>query len=174
MITGDNERTAAAIAAKAGIDRYYAGVKPEGKADIIKQLQNDASRFTGGGIHPHAVGMLGDGINDAPALAAADVGIAMGGGSDIAIETADVALLGNDLHGLVRAVRMSRLTLRNIRQNLFWALAYNTIGIPVAAAGFLAPWLAGAAMALSSVSVTLNALRLQRVKLNAGCFSSSL
>ncbi|MFO1478658.1 MAG: heavy metal translocating P-type ATPase [Turneriella sp.] len=165
MITGDNERTAAAIAAKAGISRYYAGVKPEGKAGIIKELQNAASRFTGGRIHPHAVGMLGDGINDAPALAAADVGIAMGGGSDIAIETADVALLGNDLHGLVRAVRMSRLTMRNIRQNLFWALAYNTVGIPVAAAGFLAPWLAGAAMALSSVSVTLNALRLQRVKL---------
>lgn len=155
MITGDNERTAAAIAAKAGIDRYYAGVKPEGKAGIIAELK-------AGDRH---VGMVGDGINDAPALAAADVGIAMGGGSDIAIETADVALLGNDLHGLVRAVRMSRLTMRNIRQNLFWALAYNTIGIPVAAAGFLAPWLAGAAMALSSVSVTLNALRLQRVKL---------
>lgn len=155
MITGDNERTAAAIAVKAGIDRYYAGVKPEGKAGIISQLKAS-------GKH---VGMVGDGINDAPALAAADVGIAMGGGSDIAIETADVALLGSDLKGLVRAVRMSRLTMRNIRQNLFWALAYNTIGIPVAAAGFLAPWLAGAAMALSSVSVTLNALRLQRVKL---------
>ncbi|MFZ5630903.1 MAG: heavy metal translocating P-type ATPase [Spirochaetota bacterium] len=161
MITGDNERTAAAIAAKAGIDRYYAGVKPEGKAEIINSLKQSNSALS-----EHPVGMLGDGINDAPALAAADVGIAMGGGSDIAIETADVALLGNDLHGLVRAVRMSRLTMRNIRQNLFWALAYNTIGIPVAAAGFLAPWLAGAAMALSSVSVTLNALRLQRVKLS--------
>jgi Cu+-exporting ATPase len=155
MITGDNERTAAAIAAQAGIDRYYAGVKPEGKAGIIAEL-----KATG-----KLTAMAGDGINDAPALAAADVGIAMGGGSDIAIETADVALLGNDLHGLVRAVRLARLTLRNIRQNLFWALAYNTIGIPVAAAGFLAPWLAGAAMALSSVSVTLNALRLQRMKL---------
>jgi Cu+-exporting ATPase len=155
MITGDNERTAAAIAAQAGIDRYYAGVQPEGKAGIIAEL-----KATG-----KLTAMAGDGINDAPALAAADVGIAMGGGSDIAIETADVALLGNDLHGLVRAVRLARLTLRNIRQNLFWALAYNTIGIPVAAAGFLAPWLGGAAMALSSVSVTLNALRLQRVKL---------
>jgi len=155
LITGDNERTAAAIAAKAGISRYYAGVKPEGKAGIIAELKRTLQ----------VVGMLGDGINDAPALAAADVGIAMGGGSDIAIETADVTLLGNDLHGLVRAVRMSRLTMRNIRQNLFWALAYNTVGIPVAAAGFLAPWLAGAAMAASSVSVTLNALRLQRVKL---------
>lgn len=162
MITGDNERTAAAIAAKAGISRYYAGVKPEGKAGIIHSLKEANSA-----IAQYAVGMLGDGINDAPALAAADVGIAMGGGSDIALETADVALLGNDLHGLVRAVRISRLTMRNIRQNLFWAFAYNTIGIPVAAAGFLAPWLAGAAMAASSVSVTLNALRLQRVSLRS-------
>lgn len=152
MLTGDNARTAAAIAAEVGINRYFAGVNPEEKANIVAQLKSTGQ----------CVAMVGDGINDAPALVAADVGIAMGTGSDIAIEAADVALLGSDLRGLVRALKIARLTLRNIRQNLFWALAYNTIGIPVAAAGFLAPWLAGAAMALSSVSVTLNALRLQR------------
>jgi P-type Cu+ transporter len=155
MITGDNERTAAAIAAQAGIQRFFASVKPEGKAGIVNELK----------AHGSVVAMVGDGINDAPALAAADVGIAMGGGSDIAIETADVALLANDLTGLIRTIRISRLTMRNIRQNLFWALAYNSLGIPFAVAGFLAPWLAGAAMALSSVSVTLNALRLQRLRL---------
>lgn len=154
MITGDNQRTAEVIARQAGIDRVMAGVKPEDKARIVGELK------AGG----RAVAMVGDGINDAPALAAADVGIAMGGGSDIAIESADVALMGSDLHGLVRTMEVSRSTMRNIRQNLFWALAYNTLGIPVAALGFLAPWLAGAAMALSSVSVTLNALRLQRLR----------
>lgn len=152
MLTGDNARTAATIAAGAGISRYFAGVTPEEKANVVKELKTTGKR----------IAMVGDGINDAPALVAADVGIAMGTGSDIAIEAADVALLGSDLRHLVRALEIARLTLRNIRQNLFWALAYNTVGIPVAAAGLLAPWLAGAAMALSSVSVTLNALRLQR------------
>ncbi len=156
MITGDNERAAAAIASKVKIPRFFAAVKPEGKAKIIRDELSSSEDVV--------IAMVGDGINDAPALAVASVGIAMGGGSDIAIETADVALLANDLHGLTRAIKISKLTMRNVRQNLFWALAYNTIGIPIAAAGFLAPWVAGAAMALSSVSVTLNALRLQRVK----------
>ena len=154
MITGDNQRTAEVIAKQAGIERVMAEVKPEDKARIVNELKADG----------RIVAMVGDGINDAPALAAASVGIAMGGGSDIAIETADVALMGSDLHGLLRAIEISRKTMRNVRQNLFWALAYNSLGIPVAAAGFLAPWLAGAAMAMSSVSVTLNALRLQRMR----------
>ncbi|MBE7439538.1 MAG: copper-translocating P-type ATPase [Spirochaetales bacterium] len=153
MITGDNQRTAEVIAHQAGISRVMAGVKPEEKAAMVNGLKR-GNRL---------VAMVGDGINDAPALAAADVGVAMSTGSDIAIESADVALLSADLHGLLRLIEVSRSTMRNVRQNLFWALAYNTLGIPIAAAGFLAPWLAGAAMALSSVSVTLNALRLQRM-----------
>ena len=156
MITGDNRRTAAAIARQVGIERYLAEVRPEEKGQAIEELKKAGK----------SVAMVGDGINDAPALAAADVGIAMGSGSDIAIESADVALMSSDLHGLVRLVRLARMTMSNVRQNLFWALAYNTLGIPVAALGFLAPWLAGAAMALSSVSVTLNALRLQRFASN--------
>ncbi len=155
MISGDHERTVQAVAKRIGIVRVVAGVKPEQKAACTEALKKEGK----------VVAMVGDGINDAPALAAADVGIAMGGGSDIAIESADAALSGNDLHGLLRLVQLSRRTMANIRQNLFWALAYNTIGIPIAAAGLLAPWLAGAAMALSSVSVTLNALRLQRLRL---------
>lgn len=156
MLTGDQERTASAIAKQVGIDEVFAGVLPAEKADVVLKLQGQGRR----------VAMAGDGLNDAPALASADVGMAMGTGTAIAMEAADITLMQGDLLRVVDAVQMSRLTVRNIKQNLFWALAYNTIGIPIAAAGFLAPWLAGAAMAFSSVSVVMNALRLQRVKLN--------
>jgi len=154
MLTGDNERTARAVARQAGIDRVLAEVLPEGKAEEIRKLKEQGKR----------VAMVGDGINDAPALAAADIGMAVGTGTDVAIEAADVTLMRGDLTAIADAMAISRKTMANIRQNLFWALAYNSLGIPVAAAGFLAPWLAGAAMALSSVSVVLNALRLQRAK----------
>ncbi|MNW36411.1 Copper-exporting P-type ATPase A [compost metagenome] len=155
MITGDNERTARAVAAEAGIERVLAEVLPEGKAEEVKRLQEQGM----------IVAMVGDGINDAPALATANIGMAMGTGTDVAMEAADITLMRGNLNSIPDAIEMSRRTMTNIRENLFWALGYNVIGIPIAALGFLAPWLAGAAMAFSSVSVVLNALRLQRVKL---------
>ncbi|MEO5614061.1 MAG: HAD-IC family P-type ATPase, partial [Cypionkella sp.] len=162
MATGDNARTAEAVAARLGIDEVRAGVLPEAKKDLIDQLRSEG----------HKIAMAGDGVNDAPALAAADAGIAMGTGADVAMESAGITLLGGDLMGIVRARKLARATLRNIKQNLFFAFAYNAAGIPVAAGllypltdTLLSPMIAAAAMSLSSVSVIANALRLRRVKL---------
>jgi len=162
MLTGDNRRTARAVAARIGIDTVEAEVEPAGKAAFIRKLREE-------GKHP---AMAGDGINDAPALSEAQVGIAMGTGTDVAIQSAGITLVRGDLRGIAQAIRLSRAVMRNIRQNLFFAFVYNAVGVPVAAGllypftgSLLSPMLAGAAMSLSSVSVISNALRLRKIRL---------
>jgi Cu+-exporting ATPase len=152
LLTGDNQRTAASVAATLGIADLRAEVLPAGKAAEIAQLQRDG----------HCVAMVGDGVNDAPALAQADLGIAMGGGADVAVQAAGITLMRSDPLLIADAIAISRATQRKIRQNLFWAFAYNVVGIPLAGLGLLSPMIAGAAMAFSSVSVVSNALLLRR------------
>ena len=154
MLTGDNEKTAKAIAQKAGIDEVISDVLPADKAGVIKQLQQQGRNVL----------MVGDGINDAPALVTANVGMAIGAGTDIAMESADVVLMSGSLTGVSNAVRLSKATIRNIKQNLFWAFFYNCLGIPLAALGMLNPMIGAAAMSFSSVFVVTNALRLRRFK----------
>jgi Cu+-exporting ATPase len=158
LLTGDNERTATAIARELGISHVIAEVLPADKAKIIKELQGQGK----------VVAMVGDGVNDAPALATADIGIAIGSGSDVAKETGGIILIKDDVREVFVAIRLSRATLRKIKQNLFWAFIYNTIGIPIAALGYLSPIIAAAAMALSSLSVIVNSALLKRMKLAQG------
>jgi Cu+-exporting ATPase len=162
MLTGDDRVTAEAVAGRLGLDEVHAGVLPEEKAELVRRLQAEG----------RTVAMCGDGVNDAPALAQAHVGIAMGTGADVAMQSAGITLVKGGLRGVLRALRLSRRTMRNIRENLFFAFVYNSIGVPVAAgllypiAGvLLSPMLAAAAMSLSSFSVIANSLRLRRVEI---------
>jgi Cu+-exporting ATPase len=158
MMTGDNRRTAEAIGREVGVDQVMAEVLPESKAQAVEQIRKQGK----------TVAMVGDGINDAPALVTADIGMAMGTGTDIAMESADITLMNGDLMSVAAAIQLSQRTMRKIKQNLFWAFFYNTIGIPIAAVGMLNPIIAGAAMAFSSVSVVSNSLSLKRFRVKQG------
>jgi Cu+-exporting ATPase len=158
MLTGDNRRTAEAIGREVGVDQVMAEVIPESKAQAVEQIRREGK----------IVAMVGDGINDAPALVTADIGMAMGTGTDIAMESADITLMNGDLMSVASAIQLSQRTMRKIKQNLFWAFFYNTIGIPIAALGMLNPIIAGAAMAFSSVSVVSNSLSLKRFRVKQG------
>jgi Cu+-exporting ATPase len=173
LLTGDNEPTARSIAQQVGITDVRANVRPAGKAEVVRALQRENAQLgeksrneVGAAPETTGVAMIGDGVNDAPALAQADLGIAIGSGSDVAKETGGIVLVGASLHGAARAIRLSRATMHIIRQNLFFAFIYNVLAIPLAALGILNPLIAAAAMALSDITVIGNALRLRRAKID--------